>query len=254
MSGMPAPLETFPNPRPERDYEIQIRCPEFTSMCPKTGQPDFGEIAITYMPDQTCIELKSLKYYFLRVYRNQGIFYEAVTNKILDDLVAACAAPAACGHRRVHRARRHHHHGLGAARLPPAAGPVAPPSSAAPRRRHRGAAPPDRPGQGGTGLAIPTLALVGNGLSWALGSHFLRSRRVPPGTSCTRRFRLRVQPSGSASTDGAWRARPAMARSCDWNSSVATSAARSWSHSTSPQSSAPRVGRGASGVNAWRPA
>ncbi|MEI6246040.1 MAG: preQ(1) synthase [Acidobacteriota bacterium] len=83
-------LETFPNPRPERDFSIEIRCPEFTSMCPKTGLPDFGEIIITYVPDQTCIELKSLKYYML-AYRNQGIFYEAATNKILDDLVAACA-------------------------------------------------------------------------------------------------------------------------------------------------------------------
>lgn len=83
-------LETFPNPRPERDYEIQIRCPEFTSVCPKTGMPDFGEISIVYGPKQACIELKSLKYY-LAAYRNQGIFYEAVTNKILDDLVAACA-------------------------------------------------------------------------------------------------------------------------------------------------------------------
>jgi len=83
-------LETFPNPRPERDFTIEIRCPEFTSMCPKTGLPDFGEIIITYTPAQTCIELKSLKYYML-AYRNQGIFYEAATNKILDDLVAACA-------------------------------------------------------------------------------------------------------------------------------------------------------------------
>ena len=87
---MASPLETFPNPRPERDYEIQIRCPEFTSMCPKTGLPDFGEIQITYTPDAACVELKALKYYLLD-YRNQGIFYEAATNKILDDLVAACA-------------------------------------------------------------------------------------------------------------------------------------------------------------------
>ena len=86
---MAATLETFPNPRPERDYEIQIRAPEFTSMCPKTGLPDFGEILITYTPDEACIELKSLKYYLLD-YRNQGIFYEAATNRILDDLVAAC--------------------------------------------------------------------------------------------------------------------------------------------------------------------
>ena len=72
-----ADLETFPNPRPERDYEIDIRCPEFTSMCPKTGLPDFGEIRITYTPDARCIELKALKYYLLD-FRNQGIFYEAV--------------------------------------------------------------------------------------------------------------------------------------------------------------------------------
>jgi len=90
MAVVAIALETFPNPRPEREYEIQIRCPEFTSVCPKTGLPDFGEIRITYVPDRACIELKSLKYY-LNDYRNQGIFYEAVTNKILDDLVAACA-------------------------------------------------------------------------------------------------------------------------------------------------------------------
>jgi len=84
-----APLETFPNPSPDRDYEIAIRCPEFTSMCPKTGLPDFGEIRITYVPDTLCIELKALKYYLL-AFRNKGIFYEAATNQILDDLVAAC--------------------------------------------------------------------------------------------------------------------------------------------------------------------
>lgn len=82
-------LETFPNPRPGRNYEILIRCPEFTSMCPKTGHPDFGEIQIAYAPDASCIELKSLKYY-LGGYRNMGIFYEAATNQILDDLVTAC--------------------------------------------------------------------------------------------------------------------------------------------------------------------
>ena len=82
-------LETFPNPRPERDFEIAIDCPEFTSMCPKTGLPDFGTIRIRYVPDRSCLELKALKYYLLE-YRNQGIFYEAATNKILDDLVAAC--------------------------------------------------------------------------------------------------------------------------------------------------------------------
>lgn len=82
-------LETFPNPRPERDYEIAIACPEFTSMCPKTGLPDFGTIHIRYTPDLTCVELKSLKYYLLG-FRNRGIFYESVTNQILDDLVQAC--------------------------------------------------------------------------------------------------------------------------------------------------------------------
>jgi 7-cyano-7-deazaguanine reductase len=87
---MATTIETFPNPRPERDYTIQIRCPEFTSMCPKTGLPDFGEIRIDYTPDRTCIELKALKFY-LQSYRNQGIFYEAATNRILDDLVEACA-------------------------------------------------------------------------------------------------------------------------------------------------------------------
>ena len=83
-------LETFPNPRPERDYEIAIDCPEFTSLCPKTGLPDFGTIRISYVPGDLCIELKSLKYYFIE-FRNRGIFYESVTNQILDDLVAACA-------------------------------------------------------------------------------------------------------------------------------------------------------------------
>ena len=83
-------IETFPNPRPGRPYEIDTRCPEFTSMCPVTGLPDFGEIRITYVPDASCIELKSLKYY-MNEFRNKGIFYEAVTNQILDDLVAACS-------------------------------------------------------------------------------------------------------------------------------------------------------------------
>lgn len=85
-----AGIETFPNPRPGRPYEIETRCPEFTSMCPVTGLPDFGEIRITYVPDATCIELKSLKYYLLD-FRNKGVFYEALTNQILDDLVASCA-------------------------------------------------------------------------------------------------------------------------------------------------------------------
>ena len=84
-----ATIETFPNPQPARDYEIAIRCPEFTSVCPKTGLPDFGEIRITYVPDELCIELKALKYYLIG-FRNKGIFYENVTNQILDDLVSAC--------------------------------------------------------------------------------------------------------------------------------------------------------------------
>lgn len=87
---MPAAIETFPNPRPERNFQIDIRCPEFTSVCPKTGLPDFGEIRVQYVPGDRCIELKALKYYLLE-FRNKGIFYEAVTNQILDDLVAACA-------------------------------------------------------------------------------------------------------------------------------------------------------------------
>jgi 7-cyano-7-deazaguanine reductase len=81
-------LETFPNPEPGRDYTIVHTCPEFTSLCPKTGQPDFGTLRITYVPDRTCVELKSLKLYLLG-FRDQGIFYEAVTNRILDDLVEA---------------------------------------------------------------------------------------------------------------------------------------------------------------------
>ena len=84
------PVETFPNPEPSRDYEIEIRCPEFTSLCPKTGLPDFGEIRITYIPDARCIELRALKYYLIG-FRDRGIFYEQVTNQILDDLVAVCS-------------------------------------------------------------------------------------------------------------------------------------------------------------------
>jgi 7-cyano-7-deazaguanine reductase len=80
-------LETFPNPRPDRQYEIAIACPEFTSVCPKTGLPDFGEIRIAYVPAARCLELKSLKYYLIE-FRNRGIFYEHVVNEILDTLVA----------------------------------------------------------------------------------------------------------------------------------------------------------------------
>ena len=80
-------LETFENPYPDRDYTIDSVCPEFTSMCPKTGQPDFGTLTISYVPNQKCFELKSLKLY-LQQYRNHGAFYERVTNQILDDLVS----------------------------------------------------------------------------------------------------------------------------------------------------------------------
>ena len=84
-----AGIETFPNPRVGRDYEIAITCPEFTSVCPITGLPDFGEIRITYVPGERCVELKSLKFYLIE-FRNRGIFYETVTNEILDALVTAC--------------------------------------------------------------------------------------------------------------------------------------------------------------------
>ena len=80
-------LETFNNPSPGRDYTIEIVCPEFTSVCPKTGQPDFGTITICYTPDARCVELTSLKFYLQR-FRGEGIFYESVTNRILDDLVS----------------------------------------------------------------------------------------------------------------------------------------------------------------------
>ena len=82
-------LDMFANPRGGREYVITIRVPEFTSVCPKTGQPDFGCVTIEYCPDELCIELKSLKFY-MQSYRNKGIFYESATNEILDDLCAAC--------------------------------------------------------------------------------------------------------------------------------------------------------------------
>lgn len=88
MSESQKLLETFENQFPGRDYQIEIVCPEFTSVCPKTGQPDFGTLTISYTPDQKCVELKSLKMY-LQSYRNEGIFYENVTNVILDHLVEA---------------------------------------------------------------------------------------------------------------------------------------------------------------------
>lgn len=81
-------LETFPNPEPGRDYTIRIRVPEFSCLCPKTGQPDFAELTLEYVPDTLCVELKSLKLYVWS-YRDEGAFHEAVTNRILEDLVSA---------------------------------------------------------------------------------------------------------------------------------------------------------------------
>ena len=90
MSSQPSnDLDTFPSPHPERDYTIRIRVPEFTCLCPKTGQPDFATLHLEYVPDELCIELKSLKLYVWS-FRNEGAFHEDVTNRILDGLVAAC--------------------------------------------------------------------------------------------------------------------------------------------------------------------
>jgi len=93
MSAEEAPraeqLETFPNQYAGREYTIEIVCPEFTSLCPKTGQPDFGTLTFTYTPGERCVELKSLKLYLQR-FRNQGTFYEHLVNRLLDDFVAAC--------------------------------------------------------------------------------------------------------------------------------------------------------------------
>jgi len=88
-SDMPAAVETFANQFPDREYEIEITCPEFTAVCPKTGQPDFGTIVVAYVPAESCLELKSLKLYLFD-FRNRGIFYEHSINTILDDLVASC--------------------------------------------------------------------------------------------------------------------------------------------------------------------
>jgi 7-cyano-7-deazaguanine reductase len=91
MSTAPSKtLETFPNPQPDRDYTIRMRLPEFTCLCPKTGQPDFAVLNLEYVPAKTCVELKSLKLYIWS-FRNRGAFHEAVTNEILGDLVAATA-------------------------------------------------------------------------------------------------------------------------------------------------------------------
>ena len=89
MEGKIKIIEVFENAYPERDYTVVHEAPEFTSLCPKTGQPDFATITVEYIPDKLCIELKSLKLYF-NSFRNDGIYFESVTNRILDDLVAAC--------------------------------------------------------------------------------------------------------------------------------------------------------------------
>jgi 7-cyano-7-deazaguanine reductase len=86
---MPGVVETFPNQFPDRAYDIEITCPEFTAVCPKTGQPDFGTIIIQYVPAQSCLELKSLKLYLFS-FRERGIFYEHAVNTILDDLTSSC--------------------------------------------------------------------------------------------------------------------------------------------------------------------
>ena len=91
MTTVPkANIETFPNPKPERDYTIRIELPEFTCLCPLTGQPDFAHVLLEYVPAENCVELKALKLYIWS-YRDQGAFHEAITNRILDDIVAACA-------------------------------------------------------------------------------------------------------------------------------------------------------------------
>jgi 7-cyano-7-deazaguanine reductase len=82
-------IETFPNPAPQRNYTIQHTCSEFTSVCPKTGQPDFANVILEYIPDGLCIELKSLKLYYYS-FRNEGIYYEAVVNRLLDELSQCC--------------------------------------------------------------------------------------------------------------------------------------------------------------------
>jgi 7-cyano-7-deazaguanine reductase len=89
MPSKPSPrLATFPNPSPQRDYRIHMEIPEFTCLCPKTGQPDFATLYLDYVPDRICVELKSLKLYIVS-YRSEGAFHEAVTNRILDDLATA---------------------------------------------------------------------------------------------------------------------------------------------------------------------
>ncbi len=116
MSDFRNLLETFENQFPDRDYQIEIVAPEFTSVCPKTGQPDFGTVTITYTPDKKCVELKSLKFY-LQSFRNQGIFYEHVTNTILDDLVGRDPTALDENRSRLQRPRRHHRNRYGQIRF-----------------------------------------------------------------------------------------------------------------------------------------
>ena len=112
-------LEVVPNPHPDRDYEVRLEIPEFTCLCPLTGQPDFATIRIRYVPDQHLVELKSIKLY-LWSYRHEGAFHEDVTNRILDDFVAAAGAALDRGDRRLQRARRHQDRRAGDPRHPPA--------------------------------------------------------------------------------------------------------------------------------------
>jgi 7-cyano-7-deazaguanine reductase len=135
MSRRVSRLETFDNPAPERDYEIVHTAPEFTSVCPLTGQPDFATIVVTYVPDRLCLELKALKLYFFG-FRDQGVFYEAVVNRILDDLVAACA-PRSMEVRGEFRVRGGIASVVTARHLPTARGPRTGASPAGRRRRRR---------------------------------------------------------------------------------------------------------------------
>ena len=129
---MTSTLETFANPTPERDYTIRMSIPEFTCLCPKTGQPDFATLKLEYVPDQRCVELKSLKLYVWS-FRDRGAFHEAVTNEILGELVRATAPALHAPGGRIQRPRRHlHHHRR---RAPPAgmdAGRTGGPSVSAP--------------------------------------------------------------------------------------------------------------------------
>ena len=116
MSTQPSTqLETFPNPSREIDYTIRMTLPEFTCLCPKTGQPDFATFELEYVPDERCVELKSLKLY-LWSFRDRGAFHEAVTNQIADDLARACAPRFLRLDREIQRSGRHlHHRGRGTA-------------------------------------------------------------------------------------------------------------------------------------------